>query len=245
MCWRTKSMLSYLVLLIAFFIAAVSLIQLFKNTPSEKLKSLRWKMGLSVVAIALILLAATGRIHWIAALIGAAIPLVRRVLPLFINLFPLFKRGLGAKTQNSNQDTKTHAQTQLLKMSINPHNNQLQGEVINGPYVGSQLDQLSQQQLTQLLSYCHQQEKDSARVLISYLNQRFGYEWQKSSSTSTHSIDENSAYAILGLKKGASRDEIIQAHRRIIQKVHPDRGGSDYLAAQINQAKDLLISKLT
>lgn len=52
-------------------------------------------------------------------------------------------------------------------------------------------------------------------------------------------IDE--AMEVLGLKPGYSRDDVIQAHRRMMQKVHPDRGGSDYLAAQINRAKDVLL----
>lgn len=50
------------------------------------------------------------------------------------------------------------------------------------------------------------------------------------------------AMEVLGLKPGYSREDVIQAHRRMMQKVHPDRGGSDYLAAQINQAKETLLS---
>ena len=51
------------------------------------------------------------------------------------------------------------------------------------------------------------------------------------------------AYKILDLPVGASQQDIIDAHRRLIQKIHPDRGGSDFLAAQINQAKDTLLNQ--
>jgi curved DNA-binding protein CbpA len=47
---------------------------------------------------------------------------------------------------------------------------------------------------------------------------------------------------VLGLKSGATREEIVDAHRKLISKLHPDKGGSDYLAAQINLAKKVLIT---
>jgi len=54
-------------------------------------------------------------------------------------------------------------------------------------------------------------------------------------------MNQKQAYEILGIEPNASEEEIIKAHKRMMQKVHPDRGGSDFLAAQINQAKDTLL----
>lgn len=239
-------MIGRLILLIAFLLAVFTLIQLFKNTPKAQIKSAYWKIGLSVVAMVLILLAVTGRIHWIGAMIGALIPFVRRSLPYLIRYFPTLQQFWRTQTQAApSANNSSEVKTRILRMTMNHDTQQLYGEVISGPFSGSKLDQLELQQLTQLLEYCHQQEKDSAQLLISYLEHRFGNQWQQHTAPETGGdIDEEAAYAILGLTRGASKAEIIKAHRQMMQKMHPDRGGSNYLAAQINQAKDLLISKL-
>lgn len=74
--------------------------------------------------------------------------------------------------------------------------------------------------------------------------------WQRHRQSRQHSQSGSSgdgpmtreqALEILGLKEGASRDEIIEAHRRLMKKNHPDQGGSDYLARTLNQAKDILL----
>ena len=96
-------------------------------------------------------------------------------------------------------------------------------------------------------------DEDSARLLESYLDRRFGDSWRADDEASAGGeeseeqanaggpLTESEALDILGLKPGATQDEIIQAHRRMMQKVHPDRGGSNYLAARINEAKACLL----
>jgi DnaJ-domain-containing protein 1 len=104
---------------------------------------------------------------------------------------------------------------------------------------------MNQEQLRELLDYCQREDGDSARLLESYLQQRFPGETfsagQAGSASSEGPMGRKEALSVLGLEDGASEEDIIAAHRRLMQKLHPDRGGNDYLAAKINQAKDLLL----
>jgi DnaJ domain len=239
--------LGRLILLVAFVIVLVTIIQLFKNSPKSQLKNTYWKIGLGTAAIVLILLAATGRIHWLGAMIGALLPFIRQSIPLLIRWFPMIQHYHKTRSQpQASAGNSSNVKTQILSMVMDHDSKHLSGEVISGPYTGSNLDNLELSQLQTLLDYCHQQEQDSAQLLITYLNHRFGDNWQSTTANNpANTIDDTAAYAILGLAQGASREAIIQAHRRMIQKLHPDRGGSNYLAAQINQAKELLISKFS
>ena len=124
----------------------------------------------------------------------------------------------------------------------------IEGEVIEGPHKGWLLSELSMKELEGLLAHYQTADEESAELLQAYINQRSqqANEAEEERSEAQREATANSsraeALATLGLTEGATEAEIIAAHRSLIQKLHPDRGGNDFLAAKINQAKDILLS---
>lgn len=241
-------MLPRLILVAAVIFAIVVFVRRANTKPPAERRKYYLTLGLSVMAGALILLALTGRVHWIGALIGALLPFVRQSLPMLIRLIPFIHHqrkanaaGRGASTGNLSQ-----VNTDWLSMSMDHDSGALSGTVQQGEYAGRSLDELSLEQLSQLHRAYLNADRDSAELLNSYLKHRFGSEWQEPASggnaaNSSSSMSRDQALAVLGLTEGAERDAIVKAHRSLMQKLHPDRGGNDYLAAQINLAKDVLL----
>ena len=207
-----------------------------------------------VAGVILVGLAATGRLNWVFALIGAMLPFVRRLLAL-MSYAPLFQRlyrqfGSGASTDGraaAGQQSKV--ETRFLKLILDHDSGGMTGQVLDGQFKGSDLGQLSLAQLLLLLQECQLEDRESAQLLEAYLDRIHGDEWRTQAQTGpdtggtglSERMNRQEAYDILGLDAGASHDEIKNAHRRLIQKLHPDRGGSTYLAWKINQANALLL----
>ena len=124
------------------------------------------------------------------------------------------------------------------------------GRILNGRYAGEKLDALEFEALINRLIEFQRADAKSARLLHVYLDSRFPG-WREAAQGDTHagqgratgsaSITKEEAYEILGLQMGASEEEIRKAHRSLMKKLHPDQGGSTYLATRVNMAKDVLL----
>ncbi|MBI3199166.1 MAG: molecular chaperone DnaJ [Rhodospirillales bacterium] len=150
----------------------------------------------------------------------------------------------GFSSPGTGAGQRTEVRTAFLQAWIDHATGDVGGTVLSGRFVGRILDSLADNELLDLHAECAR-DPDSLKVLEAYLDRRLGGDWRNArrpppaGPNSDMSRDE--ALAVLGLVEGATTDEIRAAHRRLIQRMHPDVGGSADLAARINRAKDILL----
>jgi len=239
-----------IIIIIAAVVMALLLYRWIKHQPANK----RWQYMMIIVGVVLLGLVATGKLPILFALIGALIPALQRIISLAAYL-PMLQRMTNTfgRSKPSNGQT-SQVETEYLQMELDHDSGKLSGMIKSGLLSGRNLDDLTIDELLQLREYYSQNDEDSRLLLENYLDRTHGTSWragQDSSSYSSNStnnntaLSEHEAYAILGLEPGADKKAIITAHKRLMQKLHPDRGGSSYLAVKINQAKDLLLSQIS
>ncbi len=234
-----------LILLLAIAIVLYIMYRRVQTVPPHRRRTEYIKLALAVAVGIVLILTITGRMHWLGIAATGLLVVARQLLPTLIRLFPMLASKLAQGTPASGGGQTSTVETTLLRMQLAHDNGGLEGEVLKGSFAGWRLADMSRQQLDQLMAYCRREDEDSARLLDSYLQQRFpGEEPFGQDQGNTHNngdMDRKEALNILGLKDDAGREEIVAAHRSLMQKLHPDRGGNDYLAAKINQAKDFLL----
>lgn len=166
--------------------------------------------------------------------------------PLGASGFSSFGGLFGSRSGRSSGQSSS-VRSPFLDMTLDHDSGALNGRIVAGPFAGRALDEFD---LAQLASMIPGLDAESVALLESYLDRRFpawrqdaqgdGAGRQGRAAASGKMTDEE-AYQILGLQPGAGRDQIGQAHRSLMKKLHPDQGGSTYLAARVNEAKDTLL----
>jgi hypothetical protein len=161
----------------------------------------------------------------------------------------LWPATFGARTQRSSGQV-SRVSTAFLEMQLDHDSGKMQGRILKGRHEGAALDTLDPPTLIGLLG---EVDTDSRDLLAAYLDRR-APGWrehaqndaaagQGPSAPRSSKMTEEEAYQILGIQPGANAQEISRAHRSLMKKLHPDQGGSTYLAARINEAKDVLLRR--
>jgi hypothetical protein len=153
-------------------------------------------------------------------------------------------RSSGGFSAPGSGGRRTEVRTAFLQAWIDHGTGDVGGTVLSGRFSGRTLEGLSDAELLDLHLDCSA-DADSLRILEPYLDRRLGADWRTARQPPPRGprsdMTREEALAVLGLAEGASDDDIKAAHRRLIQRMHPDVGGSADLAARINRAKDVLL----
>lgn len=228
-----------------------------RSLKQEQRKKAGAKVGVFAFISTVLFLTITGKVYILAALGTGLVVYAKRLFP-FLRFLPFFK-GLyqSAKAkQSSGSSQYSTVETSLLRMSLDHESGEVDGELLDTVSKGKYLSDFGMSDLMALYALAGKQYPDSTEVLAAYLDRKYGADWREAANVENDSdenrqnsrpsdgdeMTESDAYEVLGLDQNATREEVIAAHQKLMLKLHPDRGGSNYLAAKINQAKDLLVS---
>jgi DnaJ domain len=175
--------------------------------------------------------------------VGIAIPLGVFGLGL-LGWIPFGPAGFSQRTQKSAGQT-SHVRSAFLEMELDHDSGAMRGRIIAGSRKGAALEALDVKTLAALLD---EMDEESRALLVAYLDRRDaswseyaqGHAAAGRAAGSSGKMTEQEAYQILGIEPGVSADAIARAHRALMKKLHPDQGGSTYLAARVNEAKEVL-----
>lgn len=207
------------------------------------------------------LIRAVRRTAMISAALGAVLLLFRvpfgsillgigAVMPLMLRwpaLWPAF-----GPSPNQQAGRTSRIDTKCLRMALDHDTGTLDGLVLSGKHRNKRLSELTLEQLLEVRADCLTDDPEGVPLIEAYLDRIHGADWRGANSSQRSSDNTSSRHAsttmtreealqVLGLEPEADDAEIREAYHSLIQKLHPDHGGSDYLAAKVNQARDVLI----
>ncbi|MFI4987147.1 MAG: DnaJ domain-containing protein [Alphaproteobacteria bacterium] len=247
--------------MVAYFLLGVALLMsllliarwLAAADTGSLVKGVRYGGGAAAAGLALYLVA-SGRWPLAFAVLSTALPFVLRWR---------YARDRAKAARGPRPGQHSDVETAMLRMTLDHDTGEMSGTVLAGKEAGRRLADMSLEELTPLMAECAARDAPSVSLLESYMERRFGAEWRGEAGAEAaagraegsaggdgharrrqHSSSEMTraeALQILDLEEGATPEAIKEAYRRLIMKLHPDAGGSGYLAAKLNQAKDVLL----
>ena len=219
------------------------LVYLFVNADPARLARGLKVTGIVIAVAAVATLAVSGRLAALLMPLAMLMPLLIRVR----SLLDRYRPPAGGQTST--------VATAFLRMTLDHDTGSMEGTILRGRFAGMRLEELGPADLLALLRECRAEDEEGARLLEAYLD-RARPDWRDQlageraagaggagSRPASGDMSVEEAYAILGLSPGADAEAIKEAHRRLMVKLHPDHGGSDYLATKINRARDVLLHR--
>jgi DnaJ-domain-containing protein 1 len=244
-------MAGYFILGVGFLLALLLLGRWFANADPRLLAFVLKAASVVALLVLGVVLFLSDRLQWLLYIIPFA-------LPIYFQW-----RSNRIRQQNAQGPApggRSNVNTGWLNMELDHDSGAMRGAVLRGRFAGRGLAGMSLDELRDLLDEVGA-DPDSVGVLEAYLDRVYGPGWRDGQSDagagpeagaareggagrgSLAGMTESEALEILGLEPNAGVDDIKEAHRRLMTKLHPDRGGSTYLAAKINQAKDILLKR--
>lgn len=213
---------------------------------------------LILVAVLILLAVVTGRANAIFALLGGLIAAMFRFAPIILKFYPqireiLFKFGVNMPAGPGSSRMKTAT----LDATLDPLSGKIDGKITSGEFAGQKLSTLSVGSLEKYYKTCMEGDPQALRLIEAFVrnehpekfqngNWNSSQHYQQSNGAADSDTDMSTAEAreILGVNADASKQEITYAHRKLMAKLHPDKGGSTFLATRVNLAKDTLLGQL-
>ena len=217
--------------------------------PAHVFRALRW-LAMIIVVIGIAAIALSGRWNLLWVLSFPALPLLMRWRAM---------RAMQKNARGPKGGQQSQVDTRFLRMTLEHDTGDMDGEVREGSFTGQMLSELKLGELIELWRECAREDEQSRGVLESYLDREHA-EWRdvvgEGASADGHdrtrggespwtrnSMSVEEALEVLGLEPDASNSDIESAYRNEMKRAHPDQGGSDWMAAKVNQARDVLLSR--
>ncbi len=242
-------MIAWFLLGVGLLVAGLLLMNWFANAPPRSvLRFCGWTLG-ALVLVLVIFLGVTGRLGWALAGLAGLAPVFGRLLRALP--WPGKSAGAGGGNDGGARRTST-VNSVYLRMTLDHVAGTMEGEVLKGAHAGKALKDLDDAALFALLDTCRAEDPSGVRLLETWLDRNRGPEWRQAEQgrragsegggpRATMTLEE--ARAILGVAEDADADAIKAAHRKLMQRLHPDHGGTDYLAGRINLARQVLLGE--